>query len=74
MLQNQGAKPIQFAWRKAMIGTQCDRRQPKCTHHPLTAHMDMWWFMSIKAVEEQAVGSWDIGNPWACHPHSAIAR
>src|SRR5262249_47833941 len=61
-LQNQGANPIQFAWRKAMIGTQCDRSQPKFTHHTLTAHMDMRRFMAIKAVEEQAVGSWDIGN------------
>ena len=45
-----------------MIGTQRDRSQPKFTHHPLTAHMDMRRFMAIKAVEEQAVGSWDIGN------------
>src|SRR5262245_2580458 len=62
VLQNKGANPIQFAWRKAMIGTQCDRCQPKFTDHTLPAHMDMRRFMAIKAVEEQTVGAWDIGN------------
>jgi hypothetical protein len=62
VLPNQGANPMPCAWRKARIGTQCDRSEPKFTDHTLTAHMDRRRFMAIKAVEEQAGGSWDIGN------------
>ena len=45
-----------------MIHTQGNRGQPKLTYHTLTAHMDMGRFMTIKAVEEQALGTWNIGN------------
>src|SRR5262245_50926787 len=45
-----------------MIHTQGNRGQPKLTHHPLAAHMDVRRFMTIKAVEEQAIGTWNIGN------------
>src|SRR5262245_58478227 len=45
-----------------MIRTQGKRGQPKLTHHPLAAHMDVRWFVTIKAVEEQAIGTWKIGN------------
>ncbi len=45
-----------------MIGTSRDWRQPKLTHHPLATHVDMRWFVTIKAVEEQAIGAWDMGN------------
>jgi hypothetical protein len=44
-----------------MIRTQRDRRQPKLTHHPLAADVDMRWFVTIKTVEEQAIGAWDTG-------------
>src|SRR5215468_10017138 len=45
-----------------MIHTQGNRGQPNLTHHPLAAHMDVRRFMTIKAVEEQAIGTWNIGN------------
>jgi hypothetical protein len=45
-----------------MIHTQGNRGQPKLTDHPLAAYMDVWRFMTIKAVEEQAIGTWNIGN------------
>src|SRR5262245_56485564 len=62
VLQNQGTNSILFTRRKPMIVTQCDRSQPKVTEHTRTTHMDMRGFIAIKAVEEQAIGSWDIGN------------
>jgi hypothetical protein len=45
-----------------MIRTQHDRHQPKLTDHTLTAHMDMWGFLTIKTVEEKAIRPWDIRN------------
>ncbi len=45
-----------------MIHTQGNRGQPKLTYHPLAAHMDVRRFMTIKAIEEQAIGTWNIGN------------
>ena len=45
-----------------MIGAQCNWGQPKLTHHTLVAYMNMRRFMGIKAGEEQAIWSWDIGN------------
>jgi hypothetical protein len=45
-----------------MIHTQGNWGQPKLSHHPLAAHMDVRRFITIKAVEEQAIGTWDIGN------------
>src|SRR5262249_16269104 len=62
VFHNQDANPVQFVWCKAMIHTQDNQEQPKLTHHPLAAHMDMRRFMTIKAVEEQAIGTWNIGN------------
>jgi len=45
-----------------MIGAQGNWSQPKLTHHTLAAYMDRRRFMAIKAVEEHALWSWDIGN------------
>jgi hypothetical protein len=45
-----------------MIRTQHNRSQPKLTYHTLAAYVDMWGFMTIKAVEEKAVRARDIGN------------
>jgi hypothetical protein len=45
-----------------MIYTQGNRGQPKLTYHTLAAHMDVRRFMTIKAVEELAIGTWNIGN------------
>jgi hypothetical protein len=39
-----------------------NRGQPKLTYHTLAAYVDMWGFMTIKAVEEKAIRAWDIGN------------
>src|SRR5262245_4285776 len=36
--------------------------QPKPKYHPLRAYMDVLRFMTIEAVEEQAIGTWNIGN------------
>ena len=47
-----------------MIRTQHDRGEPKLAHHPLAAYVDMRRFMTIKAVEEQAIRAWEIGNRW----------
>ena len=47
-----------------MIHTQRDRGQPKLTDHTLTAYMDMRGFMTIKTIEEKAIGAWNIGNRW----------
>jgi hypothetical protein len=45
-----------------MIRTQRDRGQPKLTHHPLATDVDMRWFVTIEAIEEQTIGAWDIRN------------
>jgi hypothetical protein len=63
-LQYQGADAVEFAGGKPMIRAQRDWSQPKLTYHPLTAHVDMRRFLTIKAIEEQAIGAWDIGNRW----------
>src|SRR5262252_9429054 len=62
VLHNQGADPVQFARGKAMIDTQGNRGQPKLAYHTLAAHMDVRRFMTIKAIEEQAIGTGNIGN------------
>jgi hypothetical protein len=64
MLQYNGSDAVEFAWGKPMIRAQRDWSQPKLTHHPLAAHVDMRRFLTIKAVEEQAIWAWDIGNRW----------
>jgi hypothetical protein len=45
-----------------MMHIQGNRGQSKLTHHTLAAHMDVRRFMTIKAGEEQAIGTWNIGN------------
>jgi hypothetical protein len=64
ILQYKGADAVEFARGKPMIRAQRNWSQPKLTHHPLAAHVDMWRFLTIKAIEEQAIGTWDIGNRW----------
>jgi hypothetical protein len=64
ILQDKGADAVEFAGGKPMIRAQRDWSQPKLTPHSLAAHMDMRRFLTIKAIEEQAIGAWDIGNRW----------
>jgi hypothetical protein len=45
-----------------MNRTQHNKSQPKLTYHTLAAYVDMWGFMTIKAVEEKATRAWDIAN------------
>ena len=63
-VNSMNADAVEFAGGIPMIRTQRDWRQPKLTHHPLAAHVDMRRFLTIKAIEEQAIGAWDIGNHW----------
>jgi hypothetical protein len=51
-----------------MIRAQRGWSQPKFTHHPLAAHVDMWRFLTIKAIEEQAIGGLGYWEPLACQP------
>jgi hypothetical protein len=37
-----------------MIRTQHNRSQPKLRDHTLAAYVDMWGFMTIKALEEKS--------------------
>src|SRR5262249_16734810 len=62
VLHNKSTNPVQFARGKAMIHTQGNWDQPKLTYHALAPYMDVRRFVTIKAVEEQAIGTWNIGN------------
>jgi hypothetical protein len=64
VFQYNGSDTIEFAGRKPMIRTQHNRSEPKLAHHPLAAYVDMRRFITVKAVEEQAIRAWDIGNCW----------
>ena len=56
-----------------MIHTERHGRQPKCTDHPLALDMDVRRFLAVKALEEHAVGAWNIRNRWhAIHLHAEI--
>jgi hypothetical protein len=62
VVENDGSETVQFSRRKSMLRTQYDRSQPKLTYHTLTAHVDMWRFLTNKPVEEKTIGPWDIRN------------
>lgn len=64
VLQDNGSDAVELAGRKPMIRTQHDRGEPEFAYHPLAAYVDMWRFVTIKAVEEQAIRAWNIGNRW----------
>ena len=45
-----------------MIGAQLDGLQLEFAHHALSANMDVRRFIAVKAVKEESVWAFDIGD------------
>ena len=48
--------------RETVVRRQRHRHQPEFAHHPLPAHVDMFRFATIEAVEEETIRSWHVSD------------
>jgi hypothetical protein len=62
VLDNYAPDLVELARAEAAIPGQNDRLDPELGLIPLTANVNVYWFRTVEAVEEQPVRSWNSGD------------
>jgi hypothetical protein len=57
VLHNQSRDPAHLMCAKATIGHECYWLQPEFGHRPVPLHMDVRWFTTVGAEEDEIVRS-----------------
>jgi hypothetical protein len=51
---------VELSRRETVIVAQHDGFQPKFAKHIFTSHMDVGWFITVEAVEEESIGTRNV--------------